>query len=205
MDSINKKYIDYWRDITKNHETESIELRGIKLKIPFGIFNPSDKVTYSSSFLLDNIPNNLKNKKVLDMGTGSGVLAIKSEINNAKSVVAIDIHKKSVRVAYENSNLNNCKNIFFIWSDLFYNLVGGKFDYIFANLPILDVDFDDLYGRLLNYYENYLTKNGELWIEFASFGEMEKAKTYFQNHPHHIETLHINKLGVDWYIYKLKK
>lgn len=207
MNNSEKKYIDDWRKYTNNPETKIIKLRDVKLKIPFGVFNPSDEITYSSSFLLDNIPNNLKNKKILDMGTGSGIVAIKSELNNAKSIVAVDVHKKSVKTAIENSQINNCNNIAFVWGDLFDTLLGGQFDYIFANLPILEIDFEDLYGRLLNYYENFLTKNGELWVVFASFGDMEMAKNKFLKHPNLIteEVISINKLEVDWYIYKFTK
>lgn len=207
MNNSEKKYIDDWRKYTNSPETKVIKLRGVNLKIPFGVFNPSDEITYSSSFLLDNIPNNLANKKILDIGTGSGIVAIKSELNNAKSVVASDVHKKSVKTAIENSYANHCNNITFVWSDLFDTLLGGKFDYIFANLPILEVDFEDLYGRLLNYYENFLNEKGELWIVFASFGDMDMAKKKFLKHPNLIkkEIISVNKLGVEWYIYKFTK
>jgi len=207
MSNSEKRYLEYWRAITNSPEIKTINLRDVKLKIPFGVFNPSDEITYSSSFLIDNIPLDLSKKRILDMGTGSGVVAIKSELNNAKSVVAVDIHKKSVKTAIENSYENNCSNIAFIWSDLFDNLVGGQFDYIFANLSILEVDFEDIYGRLLNYYENFLTNSGELWIVFASFGDMNKVASKFLNHPNlnKDDIISINKLGVDWYIYKFKK
>lgn len=205
MSITNKKYIEYWRNKTNSPEVQTVNLRGVNLKIPFGVFNPSEEITYSSSFLIDNMPTSLEGKKVLDMGTGSGVVAIKSEFNNAKSIVAVDVHKKSVKTAVENSMINSCDNISFIFSDLFNNLIGGRFDYIFANLPILEVDFEDLYGRLLNYYENFLTDLGELWIVFASFGDMKQAKNKFEKHPNIKEIIHINKLNVDWYIYKIKK
>lgn len=202
-----KSYIEDWRKLTNNPRTQEIKLRDVHLKIPFGVFNPSEEITYSSSLLLDNIPENLSKKRVLDMGTGSGVVAIKSELNNAKSITAIDINKKSVRTAVENSNINNCSNITFVWSDLFDNLIGGKYDYIFANLPILEVDFDDLYIRLLNYYENFITDDGQLWIVFASFGDMNRVKEFFIKHPKLIkdEIIKINKFDVDWYIFKFRK
>ena len=57
-------------------------------------------------FELESIP-----EKVLDMGTGTGVLAIIVEKLGAKSILAIDIEDWSVVNAIENSERNGCKNI----------------------------------------------------------------------------------------------
>jgi ribosomal protein L11 methyltransferase len=54
---------------------------------------------------------NFKNKKVLDFGTGTGVLAILAEKLGASSVLAIDWDEWSINNACENIGINNCKHI----------------------------------------------------------------------------------------------
>ena len=79
-------------------------------------------------FELDNIP-----AKVLDMGTGTGVLAIIAENLGAKSILAIDIEDWSVVNAIENAERNGCKNIEAICGDV--DLINGQlFGLIIANI-----------------------------------------------------------------------
>ena len=52
-----------------------------------------------------------ENKTVLDMGCGSGILAILASMKNAKSIQAIDIDEWSYDNAIENNELNNITNV----------------------------------------------------------------------------------------------
>lgn len=72
--------------------------------------------------------------EVLEIGTGSGILAIIAA-RKAKRVVACDINKKAIECAKHNAKLNNV-NIEVIESDLFSN-IKGKFDLIIFNPPYL--------------------------------------------------------------------
>ena len=47
--------------------------------------------------------------KVLDLGTGSGILAIIAKLLGAGTVEAVDIDKLAVDVAIDNSKVNNCE------------------------------------------------------------------------------------------------
>lgn len=77
----------------------------------------------------------LKNKKVLDIGTGSGILSIASSIAGAKEVIAVDIRDISDEVNL-NANLNNLVNIKPIVGDILAdnNLVTESFDFIYINI-----------------------------------------------------------------------
>ncbi|MEX1002942.1 MAG: 50S ribosomal protein L11 methyltransferase [Crocinitomicaceae bacterium] len=76
---------------------------------------------------------NLIDKDVLDMGTGTGVLAILAEKLGAKSVLAPDIDEWSYRNAKDNVALNDCHKIEVLLGD-HQLLYGKKFDLIIANI-----------------------------------------------------------------------
>ena len=71
--------------------------------------------------------------RVLDMGTGTGVLAILAEKLGAKEILAIDIEDWSVENAAENVQRNGCTAITTLHGDV--DLISGKtFDLILANI-----------------------------------------------------------------------
>jgi release factor glutamine methyltransferase len=75
---------------------------------------------------------------VLDLGTGSGILAVLAA-KVADSVVAVDLNPYAIRCALQNTILNGIKgNISFLQSDLFRALqTNAKFDLILFNAPYL--------------------------------------------------------------------
>lgn len=72
-------------------------------------------------------------KTVLDMGCGTGVLAILASKRNAKSVTAIDIDSWAYENTLENIERNNTSNIITKQGDASL-LMGEKFDVILANI-----------------------------------------------------------------------
>ena len=57
------------------------------------------------------LEGNFENKRVLDMGCGTSVLAILASMKGAKHIDAIDIDSWCVENSEENANRNNCTNI----------------------------------------------------------------------------------------------
>lgn len=55
---------------------------------------------------------------ILDMGTGTGVLAFLAEKRGGKEIVAVDIEPWSVENTIENAQRNNCKNIEALCGDI---------------------------------------------------------------------------------------
>ena len=80
------------------------------------------------------------NVSVLDIGTGSGCIAItlNKEINSR--VTAVDISKEALDVAKINS-INNDADVNFIISDVFSN-INDKYDVIISNPPYISYDED---------------------------------------------------------------
>ena len=82
--------------------------------------------------LLHLLELDCKGKKFLDMGTGTGVLAIMAEKKGARSVHAIDIDPWCVENAHENVSLNSCRNITVELNSQAPNV--GTYDIILANI-----------------------------------------------------------------------
>ena len=83
---------------------------------------------------------NLFNRKVsiLDIGTGSGCIAITLKKEIDCDVVASDISLDAIDVARENA-INNMVDILFINSDIFSD-IDDKFDVIISNPPYISYD-----------------------------------------------------------------
>lgn len=75
---------------------------------------------------------------VLDMGCGTGILAIASVLLGADRTLAVDIDKNAVDIARENSRINNVEDkIDVVHGDLLAD-VEGRFDIVVSNI-IADV------------------------------------------------------------------
>jgi ribosomal protein L11 methyltransferase len=75
----------------------------------------------------------MRGKRVLDFGTGTGVLAILAKRLGAKEVVAIDNDDWSIANAKENIAVNGCDEVVVLKMDRVAAL-GGVFDIILANI-----------------------------------------------------------------------
>lgn len=134
------------------HDKSNVEFDiVIEPKMSFGTGH--HETTYMMlQFILDN---DLQGKTVLDMGSGTGVLAILASMKGAKAADAIDIDNWCYLNAKENIERNNRTNINVYEGDAGL-LVNKKYDVILANINrnILLVDIPT-YVRCLN-------KNGTL-------------------------------------------
>tara|TARA_Y100000746_G_C15384841_1_gene399709 strand:- start:57 stop:899 length:843 start_codon:yes stop_codon:yes gene_type:complete len=81
------------------------------------------------------LEEDLDGKEILDIGTGSGCIAISlaKNLTNSK-VTALDISKDAIEVAKKNAKLNNV-SIDFINADIFKYESNKKFDVIVSNPP----------------------------------------------------------------------
>ena len=103
------------------------------------------------------LKNDLNNKSVLDMGCGTGVLAILAELKGAKPIDAIDIDNWCYRNSLENVERNGCQYI-----SVFEGEIGmiknKKYDVIIANIN-RNVLLSDIKSYAIS-----LNKNGSLFL-----------------------------------------
>lgn len=108
----------------------------------------------------------LKNKQVLDMGTGTGILAILAEKLGASFIYAPDIDEWSFRNAQENVDLNHCKNVTVDHGD--HSLLEGRiFDIIIANIN------KNVLVSHFSHYAKAMPNGGKLLI--SGFFETDKT------------------------------
>ena len=75
--------------------------------------------------------------KVLDIGTGTGVLAITHKLERpADEVIALDISEEALKIARKNAEKLQA-DVYFIKSDLFDALTDETFDLILSNPPYI--------------------------------------------------------------------
>ncbi len=151
------------------------------------------------------------NLSILDVGTGSGCIAISLSKLLKTNTFAIDISEKALEVANENANLNKA-DVQFIQMDILendlHNQLPYNLDLIVSNPPyvrelekklmqpnVLDYEprlalfvEDDhaliFYDTITQMAQKHLSPNGQLWFEINEYlakETKELVKQYFDN------------------------
>lgn len=178
-----KDFLKKSLDHEKEYETEIL---GKKLLVHPQVMSP--KYSYSSTFVIQNWnKDDFKNVKVLDIGTGTGILALFAAFEGAKEVIALDINPFAVQIAKENVKKHNMENqIKIVESDGFEALKNDNitFDIILFNPPFFDHETDSknpltysvydqghkFLKRVINEAPKYLSDKGKLIIVMGSSG-----------------------------------
>ena len=164
------------------------------------------------SLLFADIINtiDMKGKKLLDMGTGTGLLAIIASKKGA-TVTAADIDKESLEIAEKNAE-NNKAVVSFVHSDLFQN-INGKFDIIVFNPPYLPSDETDAYAskrtdydggktgcdvinRFLISANRHLNTAGMILMLISSLTDKKEVARSLENNGFHYKSILSKK--IDW-------
>ena len=102
------------------------------------------------------LKNDFTNKSVLDMGCGTGVLAILAELKGAKPIDAIDYDNWCYLNSLENVERNNCKHITVIEGDA--SVLHKNYDIIIANIN------RNILLQDMKTYVSCLNKGGTLFL-----------------------------------------
>lgn len=144
--SYQQKIIDEWiKKLTADHMPLAyligwVPFLDVKLSLAPPILIPrAETEEWVDSVISSLKPHKQSIKKILDIGTGSGCIALSLAQHFPEAeVTATDINPTALKLAQHNAHQNNIKNITFVTSDLFENLSGQTFDLIVSNPPYID-------------------------------------------------------------------
>lgn len=118
---------------------------------------------------------------VLDLCTGTGVIALKASLLGARSVIGTDLNPNAVKAARLNQQNLGLANVKFLEGDLFEPVKGQKFDVITINPPYTskkpknktEICFWDADNqttkKFFKEYQKYLKPGGKVYIAWADF------------------------------------
>ena len=125
-----------------------------KFKVTSDVLSPRMETEELIYKVIEYVKKSEKNNlKILDLCTGSGVIAItlKKELEDYPvEIIASDVSVAVLNIAKENANTNKAE-VSFIQSDIFEN-IKDKFDIIVSNPPYIDYkDRTTMQDNVLNY------------------------------------------------------
>lgn len=171
------------------------------------IYEPQE----DSYLMVEQIAKLKPKNKVLDLGTGSGILGAEAA-KTASYVLCADKNPEAVEYVKKNH-----KNLRVIESSYFSN-INEKFDLIINNPPYLpnderikDIALDggpegwEFLDNMLGQVKNYLNPDGQVLICFANLTKIEKVNYLIKKYGFDYEVLNEKELGIEvLYIYLLK-
>ena len=195
LDNIKEKqYMEEIKILKKGVPIEHITHQKEFMKLSFFVDKNVLIPRQDTEILVEEVINIAKKnnaKKILDLCTGSGAIAVSlAKYLPQAEITAIDISNEALKIAKKNAISNNVENqITFISSDMFTNLNEEKFDIIVSNPPYiktnviknLDIQVQnepyialdggkdglDFYKKIINESYQYLKYNGYLCLEIG--------------------------------------
>ena len=200
-EQMSKENEDKYFSLIEKHIKEDVPLSHLvgfeyfydrKYKVTKDVLSPRMETEELIYKVIEYVKTSNKNKfKILDLCTGSGIIAItlKKELEQVSvDVIASDISEEAIEVAKENAQSHNA-TIKFIKSDIF-NDIDDKFDIIVSNPPYIDrkdeVTMQDnvlkydphlalfaeeegmyFYRKIIEQANDYLNENGVMFFEIG--------------------------------------
>ena len=176
---------------------------GMQLKVDERVLIPRPETEELVELILTENPE--KNLKVLDIGTGSGAIALALAKNRPDwSVAAADISQDALDLSLENAYAQNL-NLSFIKSDCFSE-ISSKYDIIVSNPPYIsreeqeevglnvlhsephlalfaDEDGLSIYRRIAEDSKDYLNDGGKIYLEIGYKQGQNVPALFMENLP----------------------
>ena len=200
-EQMSKENEDKYFSLVEKHIKEDVPLSHLvgfeyfydrKFKVTKDVLSPRMETEELIYKVIEYVNASNKNKfKILDLCTGSGIIAItlKKELEQVSvDIIASDISEEALEVAKENSQSHDATTKF-IQSDIFNN-IADKFDIIVSNPPYIDrkdeVTMQDnvlkydphlalfaeeegmyFYRKIIEQANDYLNENGVIFFEIG--------------------------------------
>ena len=183
INSFNKIISDLRKNIPIQYILEEANFYGLKFKVNRSTLIPRSETEELVEYILNH-----KFNSVLDIGTGSGCIAISIAKNTDSRVTAIDISNEAIEIAKRNG-IHNSVDVNFIVDDVFNFCHDKKYDLIVSNPPyvlesekkyihrnVIDYEPHDalfvndsnpliFYKKIIEIAKNNLNKDGLLFFE----------------------------------------
>ena len=194
--------------------TESCEFYGQEYFVNNNVLIPRPETETLIDLALENLKG-LSSPKILDIGTGSGCIAITLAAEISDSIVTgIDISNEAINVANINKLKNKLKNISFKKIDILRQTIKDQFDLIISNPPYITKDelvtvnkdvkeYEPLialtdgadgltfYKRFFSIARDILKKNGSMLLEVG-----------IDTHPKKVQDIFINQSFINTRLFK---
>lgn len=187
--------------------TNEQEFMGLKFYVDENVLIPRDDTEVLVEQVVKYIKSVKNVDKVLELCTGSGIIAISlSKICDNINITATDISKDALNIAKKNTKINQVENrIKFINTNMFEN-INGKYDVIISNPPYIETNVInslskdvqnepklaldggesglEFYKIIAENANRYLNRNGKIFVEIG-YNQKESVtrifKKYFKN------------------------
>ncbi len=129
------------------------EFYGLKFKVNMHTLIPRPETEELVEWVLNNSEFKIQNSELLDIGTGSGCIAISLAKNlpNFK-VSALDISEEALKISAENAKLNEVKINFFHADILRTETLPNSYDIIVSNPPyVRELEKEFMQKNVLNF------------------------------------------------------
>lgn len=175
----------------------NVEFLNTIIDVDERVLIPRFETEYLVSLVIDYVKKHFNHKlSTIDLGTGSGCIAIAIKKNLNSKVTAIDISPEALSLARQNAKKNNVE-ITFLQQDMLEDL-NNKYDIIISNPPYIPYDgfvdesvlkyephlalFSDDFGiyyykQIINIHLKNLNKPGLMAFEIGD-NEMSLLKTF---------------------------
>ncbi|MFL5771677.1 MAG: HemK2/MTQ2 family protein methyltransferase [Flavisolibacter sp.] len=194
--------------------TRSYTYKGIELEVPPQVFHPG--FFFSTKLLLRHIKHeNLKQKTLLELGAGSGLISVYAAQKGAK-VTATDINPFSILCLKKNAPKNKVElNI--IHSDLFDKIPATKFDRILINPPYYkkkpssDAEYawycgegGEYFQKLFGVLSSYMHSGSEVSMILCDGCDIEMVENFCSRNHFRMECVYTKKSLLETnYIFKI--
>lgn len=193
------------------HENYDLTIDNITIRVNDHVFSPDPELTNSSSLILKNIPD-VAGKTVLDVGAGTGIVGLRCAMKGAGRVTSVDVSHAALANIKENVDRLGVANAVEIRESNLFSNVPERFDYIFANLPILDEAWSQESGttqhvvqQFLDEVSDHLNDGGTAYLAWGSFSDVEPLKAYLKTLDMDVQETQEEKMGFAWYLFAITK
>jgi release factor glutamine methyltransferase len=204
------------------------EFMGFEFKVTPDVLIPRPETEILVEKVIETINKNFtafEVVKVLDVGTGSGNIAISIAkiLGDRVSITGVDVSEKAIEIAKENAIHNDAKNINFaiadIFDDNFVDQIRKKFNILVSNPPYVSTDEIDklqeevkshepmialtdgsdglnFYRRIAKVGKEIIFGDGYIFVEMA-YGQSEKVVEIFKSEGYEKIEIFKDYLGIE--------